>query len=122
RVQLGFANTPLEAEAKGLLSVIQNICIRGLKSIIFEGDRTSSSCSDATPKDYYFQIATLCQDINEWAPRIEAVTFTHVSRNINKVAHVLAHVDANQWFLTGTYMDTPLCTLLEQDIVNISNS
>ncbi|KAL0843821.1 hypothetical protein Bca101_017067 [Brassica carinata] len=30
-------------------------------------------------------MATLCQNIREWARRIEAVTFTHVSRNINKV-------------------------------------
>lgn len=86
----------------------------------------SSTSSDATPQGLLLPNSYSLSRVRHQGngTKNRGGTFTYVSRNINKVPHALAHVDANKWFLIGSHIDTPLCIvpLLEQDIVNISSS
>lgn len=86
---LGTSLSPLEAEGQALLAAIQCVFALGYKNVIFEGD-----CLVLMRSIYAehgdFSIATICNDIRSWGSRLEKVQFTHVHREANGVAHILA--------------------------------
>lgn len=98
---LGYAQSSLQAEAMGLLSVIQNVFSRfqiyhllkfQKKSIISFELLLHEFGSNAIQQDYFFEISSLVHDIGGWVWRIGSVRFTHTEREANVVAHSLAKI------------------------------
>lgn len=87
--RLGTATSPLEAEAKAILTAMQQAWIIGITTIVFEGDcETLSKIINMESHD--ISIESICQDIFLWTSRFLHIKFVFAKRNCNNAAHSLA--------------------------------
>lgn len=98
---LNHAATPLEAETKALLVAVQQVWIRGYKSVCFEGDcEVLIKVIKGESKNQ--AIDNLVTDIRLWASNFDSVCFCFTRRDCNRAAHCLAAYNCPSGFYSDS--------------------
>lgn len=108
---LGYASTPLEAEAKSLLMAIYHTKLLGFSSVNFEGDCLRLiNCLLGKTKEIH--IHNLCNEITLWTNTLHFHQFSYTKRCFNEPSHLLAkHGPPNQIFHSDCIHPLPWLTL-----------
>jgi len=87
--KLPSTQSPLQAEATGLLHVLQIVWARGIRNVCFEGDN-QELITTINNGDDHSQIGDLLFDIRHWMAKLSNVTLLHVNRERNSAADKMA--------------------------------
>ncbi|XP_020875826.1 uncharacterized protein LOC110227063 [Arabidopsis lyrata subsp. lyrata] len=105
--KLTHVSSPLEAEAKALLVAMQQVWIRGLKDLQFEGD-SEILINAVNGRTIHSDLINLIQDIDYWSSKFSSIQFMFIRRSGNSVAHNLAKFSCFHGDFFSRSVDQPL--------------